>query len=119
MSRYNIIILSFRFKSNYFYRKSTSLLLELSTTIVEPYLEVNTNDDNAHLHIYANDVLIYRKSKFYVKINVRNPLTFTIKASLDIEEPFCLKDIEDIVILKPGECKEVSMFFILINRFKR
>ncbi|KAF7287362.1 hypothetical protein GWI33_001720 [Rhynchophorus ferrugineus] len=98
-----------RFKSNYFYRKSTSLLLELSTTIVQPYLEFNTNEDNTHLYIYANDVLIYRKSIFYMKINVRNPLTFTIKALLAVGEPFCLKDMDDTIVLKPGECKEITL----------
>ncbi|XP_030754021.1 uncharacterized protein LOC115880850 isoform X2 [Sitophilus oryzae] len=96
-----------RFKSNYFFRQRNFIIVEISVRLYRPYLDFSIENDHTNLHIFANDVILQRKSDFEFKFKARNPLSCTVEGRLDVGKPFCPKKDEVDFALAPGECKNI------------
>ncbi|KAL1490685.1 hypothetical protein ABEB36_013340 [Hypothenemus hampei] len=96
-----------RVKSNYFYRKRTSMVIEVTATVEKPSITIEVEDPN--IMIYANEVLIQRQNDFYIKFKLTNPTLSIIEMSLDCSEPLTLGKKDPKLVLEPGKCKEIRI----------
>ncbi|XP_050304849.1 uncharacterized protein LOC126742262 [Anthonomus grandis grandis] len=94
-------------KSNYFYRKPNSLVIEVTARVEVPRLNITIEEDT--LRIYANDIAVKRESGHHIKCLLQNPTTALIKAQLDCLEPFVLSSRDAMIRLGPGQCKQISL----------
>ncbi|CAG9763662.1 unnamed protein product [Ceutorhynchus assimilis] len=91
-------------KSSYFYRKPSTVIIEVTATVEEPRLLVEIEDNL--LSVFANDVVFGTQKDFSIKCIIRNPTLSQITAKIDASDTFfCENDIE----LGPRQCKEIRL----------